>query len=85
MLFDQLVQRVVESVGLQLLFEVDDNHRVLAVIVLPEVWHAGDPPIGFANFTEKTLSFGAFLQPQRPHLRLVWSAAENPGPSTANC
>ena len=75
MLFDQLVQRVVESVGLQLLFEVDDNHRVLAVIVLPEVWHAGDPPIGFANFTEKALSFGVFLQPQRLAHRENASAA----------
>jgi len=27
------------------------------------------PPKGFANFTEKALGFGVFLQPQRPAQR----------------
>jgi hypothetical protein len=55
---------VLESAGLELLSVVDDNHRILVVVVVLETRHS-DGSLSVFSMLPKTVRFGVFLQPQR--------------------
>jgi hypothetical protein len=74
---------VFKSAGLELLSVVDDNHRILVVVVVLETRHS-DGSLSVFSMLPKTVRFGVFLQPQRHALRQFWSAAEKLSDSSAS-
>jgi hypothetical protein len=67
---------VFEGAGLELLSVVDDNHRILVVVVVLETRHS-DGSLSVFSMLPKTVRFGVFLQPQRHTHRRIMSAANN--------
>ena len=76
LVLDQVMNGVFKGAGLELFLVVDDDHRILVVVVVLETRHA-DGSLSVCSMLPITVRFGFFLQPQRRALRQFWSAAEN--------
>jgi hypothetical protein len=75
----KVVKCVFEGAGLELLSVVDDNHRILAVVVVLETRHT-DGSLSVFSILPKSIRLGVFLQPQReakrcPDKGVRWRAA----------
>jgi hypothetical protein len=55
---------VFKSAGLELFSVVDDNHRILVVVVVLETRHT-DGSLSVCSILPKSVRLGVFLQPQR--------------------
>jgi hypothetical protein len=64
LVFDQVVGRVLKGAGLKLFLIVDDDHRILVVVVMLEAGHS-DGSLSVCSMLPKSIRFGVFLQPQR--------------------
>ena len=68
LVLDQVVHRVFESAGLELVLVIDHDHGVLIVVVVLEAGH-GDDSLSFLfiqSYQTEGKIFGVFLRPQRP-------------------
>jgi hypothetical protein len=65
LVFDQIVNRVLEGARLELLLVIDDHHRILIVVVVLETRHADDSLSICSILANSSGDFGVFLKPQR--------------------
>ena len=79
LVFDQVVNRVFEGAGLELLSVVDDDHRILVVVVVLETRHT-DGSLSVCSMLPESAWFGVFLKPQRQN-----EAARLTRPSSVLC
>jgi len=64
LVLNQVVNRVIEGAGLELLSVVDDHHRILVVVVVVVLkTRHSDGSLSVFSILPKTVRFGVFLQP----------------------
>ena len=79
LVLNQVMNGVFKSAGLELLSVVDDDHRILVVVVVLETRHT-DGSLSVFSILPKSIRLGVFLQPQRianrrPDRGVRWTAA----------